>query len=93
MLSGLLRARRHLNDDPTAGILRLCFILSAVLYNYTEASFYGMNNMWMLLLLGCLEVPRQKQPRAVDVKPLKQQNIRYKQLPPRVHAKWHRGKM
>jgi O-antigen ligase len=67
VLSGLLKVRRHLNDDPAAGILRLCFIVSAVLYNYAEASFYGMNNMWMLLLLGCLEVPRQRQPHAVVI--------------------------
>jgi len=99
VLSGLLRVRRHLNDDPAAGILRLCFIVSAVLYNYTEASFYGMNNMWMLLLLGCLEVPRQRQPRAVDVSPFKQQTVqgaagvRYQQWPPRFHPKGHRGKM
>jgi len=99
VLCGLLRVRRHLNDDPAAGILRLCFIVSAVLYNYTEASFYGMNNMWMLLLLGCLEVPRQRQPQAVDVSPFKQQTVqatagvRYQQWPPRFHAKGHRGKM
>jgi O-antigen ligase len=70
VLSGLLSIWRHLNDDPAAGIMRLCFIISALLYNYTEASFYGVNNMWMLLLLGCLEVPRQRQPRAVDLSPL-----------------------
>ena len=99
VLSGLLRVRRHLNDDPAAGILCLCFIVSAVLFNYTEASFYGMNNMWMLLLLGCLEVPRQRQPRAVDVSPVKQQTmqgtagVRYQQWPPRFHAKGHSGKM
>jgi exopolysaccharide production protein ExoQ len=99
VLSGLLSVRRHLNDDPAAGILRLCFIVSAILYNYTEASFYGMNNMWMLLLLGCLEVPRQRRPRAVDVSPLKQQmvqgtaGVRYQQWPPRFHAKGQRRQM
>jgi O-antigen ligase len=96
VLSGLLRVRRHLNDDPAAGMLRLSFIVSAVLYNYTEASFYGMNNMWMLLLLGCLEVPRQRQPRAVDISPSKQRmvqgktGVRYQQWPPRFHAKGQR---
>jgi exopolysaccharide production protein ExoQ len=99
VLSGLLRVRRHLNDDPAAGMLRLCFIVSAVLYNYTEASFYGMNNMWMLLLLGCLEVPRQRQPRAVDISPSKQRmvqgktGVRYQQWPPRFHAKGQRRQM
>jgi exopolysaccharide production protein ExoQ len=91
VLSGLLGVRRHLSDEPAGGMLRLCFIISAVLYNYTEASFYGMNNMWMLLLLGCLEVPRQRQPRAVDVS--KQQavevtaDLRYQEWRPLFHAK------
>lgn len=92
VVSGLLRVRRQLSVDPAAGMLRLCFIVSAVLYNYTEASFYGMNNMWMLLLLGCLEVPRHGQPRAVDNSPSKQPmvqgkaGIRYQPWPPRVQA-------
>jgi len=99
ILSGLLRVRRHLSDDPAAGMLRLCFIVSAVLYNYTEASFYGPNNMWMLLLLGCLEVPRQRQPRAADISPSKQRmvqvktGVRYQHWPPRFHAKGHRRQM
>ena len=61
MLSGLLKVRRHLWVDPAAGMLRLCIISVAALYNYTEAAFYGLNNMWILLLLACLEVPRQQQ--------------------------------
>jgi hypothetical protein len=75
VLSGLLRVRRHLSEDPAGGMLRLCFIVTALLYNYSEASFYGINNMWMLLLLGCLEVPRQRQPRAVDMSPSKQLTV------------------
>jgi len=99
MLSGLFKVRKHLSDDPAGGMLRVCFIVSAVLYNYTEASFYGMNNMWMLLLLGCLEVPRQRQPRSVGVRASKDQivqgttGVRYQQWPPRIHAKGHRRQM
>jgi len=63
MVSGLLSTRKHLIIDPAAGMLRLCFIVSAALYNFTEASFYGMSDMWILLLLGCLEVGSQNQSR------------------------------
>jgi len=63
ILSGLLAIRRHMQEDPAAGLLRFSFIIIALLYNSTEASFYGINNMWMLLLLGCLEVPRPGKPR------------------------------
>jgi exopolysaccharide production protein ExoQ len=95
-LSGFLWVRRHLSEDPAAGMLRLCFIVTALLYNYSEASFYGINNMWMLLLLGCLEVPRQMQRRAVAMSPSKQRTVpgktavRYHEWPPWFHAKGHR---
>jgi exopolysaccharide production protein ExoQ len=62
MFSGLLKARRHLNFDYPAAMLRLCFISIAVFYNYTEAAFYGINNLWLLLLFGIIEVPYQKRP-------------------------------
>jgi len=65
VLSGLLSIRKHLNIDPAAGMLRLCFIVTAALYNFTEASFYGINGMWVMLLLGCLEAPEQNRLRPV----------------------------
>ena len=69
MLSGLLKVRKHLDVDPLAAMLRLCFIVTAVLYNYTEAAFYGINNMWLLLLLGTMDISGQrgaKRPRLVQ---------------------------
>lgn len=59
VLTGILGVRRQLYLNYNAAMLRLCFIVVALLYNNTEASFYGINNMWTLLLLGCLEAPRQ----------------------------------
>jgi exopolysaccharide production protein ExoQ len=89
MLSGLFKVRRHLWIDPAAGMLRLCLISVAVLYNYTEAAFYGLNNMWLLLLLACLEVPRQRQ--AVSKRPSKRPGmvagIGYQRLSPRAPAR------
>lgn len=54
VLSALLNVRRQLDQDPAAALLRLCFLVAAVMYNYTEASFYGMNNMWVLLLTASI---------------------------------------
>ena len=56
MLSGLLKVKRYLNVDYSGGVLRLSFIVAAALYNSTEASFYGINNTWFLLLLGIIEI-------------------------------------
>jgi O-antigen ligase len=55
-LAALLKVRRELNLQPSAGALRLCFLVAAALYNYTEASFYGINNMWLLLLVACIDI-------------------------------------
>jgi hypothetical protein len=60
LISGLIKVRKHLDIDPSAAMLRLCFILTAVFSNYTEASFYGINNMWVLLLLGVIDVSNQQ---------------------------------
>jgi O-antigen ligase len=66
MLSGLLKVRRCLNVDYPAAILRLCFIVTAVLYNYTEASFYGLNNMWLLTLFAIIEISSQQGRESAD---------------------------
>ena len=59
MIQGLVRARSLAQRNPAAANLRLCFIVAAIAYNYTEAAFYGVNNMWLLFLLGVLDVPEQ----------------------------------
>jgi O-antigen ligase len=60
ILSGLRKVSRHLAIDYSAAILRLCFIVVVVLYNYTEATFYGVSGMWVLFLLGVMERPGQQ---------------------------------
>jgi exopolysaccharide production protein ExoQ len=46
---------RQLLIDYPSGVLRLSFLVMALLYNYTEASFYGINNMWVLFLIAAFE--------------------------------------
>jgi exopolysaccharide production protein ExoQ len=66
MFSGILKIRRHLSLNHADGMLRLSFLAVAVMYNYTEAAFYGSNNVWMLLLLACMEGPRLRQGRTAS---------------------------
>ena len=40
---------------PRPALLRLSFLVAAALYNYTEASFYGLNNMWVLMLAASID--------------------------------------
>lgn len=57
ILLGLRKVSRHLVTDYPAALLRLCFIVVVVLYNWTETTFYGIGNMWMIFILGTIEVP------------------------------------
>jgi O-antigen ligase len=63
IISGLLKVKRQLYTDYPAGVLCLCFIIISILYNFTEAAFYGINNLWMLLLLSVMEVAPQDNPQ------------------------------
>jgi exopolysaccharide production protein ExoQ len=56
LVTGILKIRKQLNLDYPIAILRYCFIVIAILFNYTEASFYGINNIWLLTLLGIVEI-------------------------------------
>lgn len=57
ILSGLFKVKKYMHADYPSAILRLCFIVTAVLINYTEATFYGLSNIWLLLLIGVIEIP------------------------------------
>ncbi len=60
MLSGLVKIRSLFHRDNTAGVLMLCFLVIAVLYNYTEASFYAISNIWFLAVLAVTEAPSRQ---------------------------------
>jgi O-antigen ligase len=58
----LARVRRTLTADYPAAVLRLSFVVVALLYNWTEASFYGVNMIWMLLLFSVIAPPARPRP-------------------------------
>ena len=60
MLSALLKIRKQLDVDAPVAMLKLSLIVSAALYNYTEAAFYGINNLWLLLLLASIDISGQR---------------------------------
>jgi len=62
ILFGLKKVALHLSIDYPAAILRLCFIAVVVLYNWTEASFCGVNTVWMVFILSTIAVPGNTRP-------------------------------
>jgi O-antigen ligase len=65
-LSGIRNVRRELVIDYPAAMLRLSFIVVVALYNWTEATFYGINNMWVVLLLGIMDVSGEHNSTSAD---------------------------
>jgi O-antigen ligase len=59
ILAGVRTVRAQLSLDYPFAILRLVFIATIVVYNWTEATYYGVNLMWMLLFVSILDVPRK----------------------------------
>lgn len=55
ILSGLRNIAQELIIDYPAAVLRFCFIVVVCLYNYTEATFNGVSNIWIILLLGIMD--------------------------------------
>ena len=56
ILSGLVSSSRQLRLDYSHAILRMSFILVAVIYNYTEAAYKPLNNVFLLLLFCIFEL-------------------------------------
>lgn len=55
LLSGLLRIRSDLAVDYAPAVLRLCIVPIVVMYNWTEATFNGVSNMWLVLFIGIMD--------------------------------------
>ena len=72
MIAGLAKVWRHLTIDYPAGLLRLCFIITIAVYNYTEATFKGVSNMWLLFLLGVLEAGPRRQMKPSTLQPARE---------------------
>jgi O-antigen ligase len=51
---GFFRLRAQSIAQPDASTLRACYLCAAMVYNYTEAAFYGFSNMWIATLLSMI---------------------------------------
>jgi O-antigen ligase len=55
ILAGFKKTYRSLFVDYPSAILRLCFLVVFVLFNWTENGFHLQNPMWLLLLLSIMD--------------------------------------
>jgi len=57
LLSGILKIVKNLSFNYYQTIFLLCFLITALFYNWTEASFLGTSNIWLITLLGVIDIP------------------------------------
>jgi exopolysaccharide production protein ExoQ len=56
MVAAMRNVHAHLSSvAPPAAMFRFALIAAAAMYGYTEAAFYGINPMWVLLLVACID--------------------------------------
>ena len=56
MLSGLKKLRNQLMTSERDAILKLTFLV-VIIDNWTEATFYGVSNIWLLLYAAIVDMP------------------------------------
>jgi len=59
IVTGLIKVWHQLVIDYPVAILRLAIIIDVILYNWTEATFAGRNNVWFLLFFAIMTVPNK----------------------------------
>lgn len=61
LAAGLVKIQRHLHVDLPAGLLRLSLFLTVIIYNWTEATFAAVNNVWVMAFLCIVDLSGQRQ--------------------------------
>lgn len=61
LITGLVKIQRHLNEDLPSGLLRLSLFLTVIIYNWTEATFAAVNNVWVISFIAIVDLSGQWQ--------------------------------
>jgi exopolysaccharide production protein ExoQ len=84
LVSGYRNAMAAFRVDAGAGRIRMAFLVSAVVYNFTESAIRQTNPMWFIFLLAAMAVPEA--PVAEEAAPVlidrKQDFLKHKALEP-----------
>jgi len=59
IFSGLVKIIKQLKVDYQPALLKLIIIVVTLIYNWAEAMFHGVNNLWLLMLFCVLDVTGQ----------------------------------
>ena len=66
IISGLAKIRVQMHSDYPLAALRTTFLVVVVAYNWTEATLFGVSNMWLLFFLAVLDASKEHSRRPVS---------------------------
>lgn len=55
-ITGLKKIDSYLIINYKAAIIKLCLLIVIAMYSWTEAVFFGVNNMWLLLFFAIIDI-------------------------------------
>jgi len=75
LISGLKKIMQYIAIDYPNGVLRFCLFVIIAVYNWTEATFYGNTNMWLLFFFAIMDPLNDTKPNTQtlsehDIKPI-----------------------
>ena len=69
IVAGLVKAAGRLRIAYAPACLAIAYVLTAVIYNYTEAAFKPLNNLFVLLLFSIVHVTARRRPSVMAARP------------------------
>ncbi len=68
ILAGYKKIHRAIYQDPGANCIRLAYLVAAVVYNFTEASFKMLSPVWICFVWAIVSVPSASRVNVSTVK-------------------------
>ncbi len=68
LISGFVKAQRQLSSAYRYAMFKLVFLVVIVVYNWTEATFFGVNNMWLLMFVVVIDMHGQRSEHVATAK-------------------------
>jgi exopolysaccharide production protein ExoQ len=60
LLSSVIKIKNNINSDYSSCVLKITLILITLFYNYTEAMFVPVSNLFVLYLFGIIDIYKTK---------------------------------
>ncbi len=58
IISGIIKIKKQFLINYSFSVFKLTFLIIILFHSWTEASFHGPNNLWLIFFLSIMEIPK-----------------------------------